>query len=42
MLDKIPEVFPLIAFTGAFILIYFRRVDIVIEFKGNTIKIISK
>lgn len=42
MLDKTPEIFPLFAFAGVFILIYFRRVDIVIEFKGNAIKIISK
>jgi hypothetical protein len=42
MLDKIPGIFPLIAFTGVFILIYFRRIDIVIEFNGNAIKIISK
>jgi len=42
MLEKIPELFPLFAFAGLFILIYSRRVDIVIEFKGNAIKIISK
>jgi hypothetical protein len=42
MLDKIPEMFPLFAFVGVFILIYLRRVDIVIEFKANAIKIISK
>lgn len=42
MLDKISEIFPLVAFAGMFILIYFRRVDIVIEFNGNAIKIISK
>ena len=42
MLDKIPGLFPIFAFAGVCILIYFRRVDIVIEFKGNAIKIISK
>jgi hypothetical protein len=42
MLDKISEILPLVALAGVFILIYFRRVDIVIEFNGNAIKIISK
>jgi hypothetical protein len=42
MLEKIPELIFVGAFASVFVLIYLGKVDIVIEFMGNAIKIISK
>jgi hypothetical protein len=42
MTDKISKAFSFTALGCVFTLIYLHKVDIVIEFMGNAIKIISK
>jgi hypothetical protein len=42
MLDKVPEILLFVSPVCVFVLIYLGKVDIVIEFMGNAIKIISK